>query len=143
MTTIANSLALVCSFGLRFWLVHTPLTWSIPTWGAPASTLPCPHRSRHTHTLQQLLPQQKHPHLHLPTLLVRDLQSRHHQLAGLGILATLLALSIITRLPTQWPSIWLLVQSLHTPPQPLQPSPATFAPASLIPAYSLIRFHPG
>jgi hypothetical protein len=50
MTTIADSLALVCSSGLRFWLVHTPLICSILTWGAPATTLPCPHRSRHTHT---------------------------------------------------------------------------------------------
>ncbi len=34
MTTIADSLALVCSSGLRSWLVHAPLTWSILTWSA-------------------------------------------------------------------------------------------------------------
>jgi hypothetical protein len=34
--------------------------------------------------------------MHLPTLLVRDLQSRRRQLAGPGILSALLVLAIIT-----------------------------------------------
>jgi hypothetical protein len=46
--------------------------------------------------MQQLLPQQKQPPMHLPTLVVRDLQSRHRQLAGPGIFAAPLALAIIT-----------------------------------------------
>ncbi len=47
---IADSLALACSSGLWSWLVNTPLTWSMLTWGAPAPTLPCQHSSRHTDT---------------------------------------------------------------------------------------------
>jgi hypothetical protein len=157
MTTIANSLALVCSSGLRPRLVHSPLTWFIMTRGAPATTLPCRHRSRHTEPtpMQQLLPQQQQLSMHLSTLLVRDLQSRRCQLAGPGIFAALLVLAIITAsyslafylavgpdlkytTTTTTTSTILLQPTLLQPP-----SPATFAPASLTPAYSLIRFHPG
>ncbi len=37
MTTIADSLALVCSSGLRSCLIHTPLTWSIADLGCNCS----------------------------------------------------------------------------------------------------------
>ncbi len=66
MTTIADSLALVCSSGLQSWLVHTPLTWSILTWGEHAPTLPCHHRRLHHH---------RHPSLWTKLPLPPDLRS--------------------------------------------------------------------
>jgi hypothetical protein len=151
MTTIADSLALVCSSGLRSWLVHSPphlvhsdlgCTLLLPCHVAIAAATPTP--------MQQLLPQQQQLPMHLATLLVPDLQSRRCQLAGPGIFAALLVLVIITAADSLafylavGPDLKNTTTTTTTSTILLQPpSPATFAPASLTPAYSLIRFHPG